>query len=382
MQVSGAAQGGPVWQRIADMPNTRSYIIGMTDGSGRVYAWLGDDTSTGQYNPSGDVYDPSTGMWNVGGLAYNADPMYGYAGTTGPDGLLYICGGASSIPNDPTVSAYNTASNTWITPSPPPINVGRRYGNAVTAGGRIFLFGGIAQVAGMDSPTTDVETWAPGELSWSTLPPMPSARSTPASGLGPDGRIYVLGGGASTALIYNPATNSWVGTTSPSAHNHDQGVFPTASDGRMWAVQGTAVEAYAPSVDTWMTVAPLTMPRSRLGVALGGDGRLYAYGGDTDGVTPLKYAEAYGPTITLSATSAKLGTTFTVWGSNFARSAPVGVFFDSPTGTPAGVGTSSSGGALPTTTVTVPSSVGTYKLIVVDAYSLWPALYQSFMVVN
>src|SRR5207245_2447935 len=117
-------------------------------------------------------FDPATGMWNVGGLAYNPVGMFGYAGTTGPDGKLYICGGASGIPNDPTVSDYDVGSNTWVTPDPPAIKVGRRYGNAVTAGGRIYLFAGIAQAGGMDASTTDVESWAPGESSWTTMTPM------------------------------------------------------------------------------------------------------------------------------------------------------------------------------------------------------------------
>jgi N-acetylneuraminic acid mutarotase len=69
-------------------------------------------------------------------------------------------------------------------------------------------------------------------------------------------------------------------------------------DGRIYALGGfdgsnplTIVEAYNPHTNSWTTVAPMTTPRNGLAAATGPDGRIYAIGGfDTD---YLSSVEAY-----------------------------------------------------------------------------------------
>jgi hypothetical protein len=97
---------------------------------------------------------------------------------------------------------------------------------------------------GSSDQTGDVR---PTNGSWTTASRMPTARGYLAAVLGPDGRIYAIGG-----------------------------LAPGAASLRV-------VEAYDPAHDTWTTVAPLGIARHGLAAAVGSDGHIYAIGGNYDG---------------------------------------------------------------------------------------------------
>src|SRR5262249_49899959 len=79
---------------------------------------------------------------------------------------------------------------------------------------------------------------------WITAAPMPTARDLLAGVLGPDAKVYAIGGSPDS------------GRTSLSI-----------------------VEQYDPTFNAWMARASLNTPRSSLGAAMGADGRIYAVGG-------------------------------------------------------------------------------------------------------
>src|SRR2546426_5073816 len=56
----------------------------------------------------------------------------------------------------------------------------------------------------------------------------------------------------------------------------------------------TAVEAYDPSADTWIAMAPLSTPRGALAAAVGRAGTIFAIGG-FDGTSALSSVEAFRP---------------------------------------------------------------------------------------
>src|SRR6266699_2790283 len=112
---------------------------------------------------------------------------------------------------------------------------------------------------------------------WQSLTPLPTARNGPAAVLGPDGRIYALGGvnssgNLTTVEAYDPRTKSWTAVASlPTArYNLAAALGP---DGRIYAIGGTTktngslptVEAYDPRTNTWTAVASL--PTARAGLA-------------------------------------------------------------------------------------------------------------------
>src|SRR2546427_476234 len=93
---------------------------------------------------------------------------------------------------------------------------------------------------------------------WSTVAPMPTARSDLAAARGTDGRIYAIGGHADSLPL-------------------------------------NTVEAYSPNTNTWSTVAPMSTPRAYLAAAAGSDGRIYVFGGFDNMGNILNTAEAYSP---------------------------------------------------------------------------------------
>jgi hypothetical protein len=103
-------------------------------------------------------------------------------------------------------------------------------------------------------PPADGSSDQPGDVRptnglWTTASRMPTARGYLAAVLGPDGRIYAIGG-----------------------------LAPGQAALRV-------VEAYDPAHDTWTTLAPLGIARYGLAAAVGSDGRIYAIGGNFEGAT-------------------------------------------------------------------------------------------------
>src|SRR5262249_10321952 len=153
---------------------------------------------------------------------------------------LYIVGGYGALGGgDPTVTAYNTLSNSWLSANPPSLLVGRHYHCATTAGGRIYVFGGnLAD----DSYTKDVESWAPGDSAWLTRTAMPENRRGCGAAVA-NGKIYVIGGGTGSdksMLVYDYNANGWLAKTAAAPNAHDlEGLVP-GSDGRLWAVGMTS----------------------------------------------------------------------------------------------------------------------------------------------
>lgn len=81
----------------------------------------------------------------------------------------------------------------------------------------IYIFGGYTDsVSGVESPS--VLRYSVSDNSWSAMAPMPSPVAGSAATLGPDGKIYVVGGtcgGVSTNVVqvYDPIANSWTIST-------------------------------------------------------------------------------------------------------------------------------------------------------------------------
>jgi N-acetylneuraminic acid mutarotase len=121
---------------------------------------------------------------------------------------------------------------------------------------------------------------------------MPTARAYLAAAMGPDGRIFAIGGfqegdgkRLNTVEAYDTKTNSWTTvasmTTARNAH-----AAATGPDGRIYAIGGSTVggtpntvEAYNPSTNKWTTVANMPTVRGQLTATTGRDGRIYAIGG-------------------------------------------------------------------------------------------------------
>jgi hypothetical protein len=126
----------------------------------------------------------------------------------------------------------------------------------------------------------------------------PAPRYYFANALGPDGRIYVMGGWVDNGdagidftnngvIAYDLALKCWTRTASMGLAQYDFGA--QRSQNRIYAVGGEVgpsdlsyAESFAPGASGWEAIAPMPTARSSLSVAAGLDGRLYAAGGWCD----------------------------------------------------------------------------------------------------
>jgi N-acetylneuraminic acid mutarotase len=154
-----------------------------------------------------------------------------------------------------------------------------------------------------------------GAGTWTTVAPLPTARSNLAAAVGPDGLIYAIGGIAGNAVyVYNPATNSWTTVASLPTGRADLAAA-VGPDGLIYAIGGidasnhhsSEVDAYNPATNSWTTVASLPVARTGLAAAVGPDGLIYAIGGqDTSGIS--SEVDAYNPATNSWTTVASLPT--------------------------------------------------------------------------
>lgn len=134
-------------------------------------------------------------------------------------------------------------AGSWTTA--PPMPTARIDLGAATSGGKIYALGGFTQNNGVTGVN---EVYDPGTSSWSTRASMPTPRSGFTALVGPDGTIYTVGG------------------------QYDSSGSPSV-DG-----PSVKVEAYAPSTNTWSSLPDLPDGRTYGGAAFL-NGRIYAYGG-------------------------------------------------------------------------------------------------------
>jgi hypothetical protein len=166
------------------------------------------------------------------------------------------------------------------------------------------------------NPLIHTKRYSPATNSWAPAGSMPTARDYLVAVTGTDGRIYVIGGlsgGVDVNVVerYDPSTGLWdcsQGDNSPACHTASLAPMPTARagmaatlgpDGRIYVVGGdngtgriASVEAYDPGRNQWSILPSMPTPRGNLGVTTSPEGQLYAIGGFT-GVTDTNAVERY-----------------------------------------------------------------------------------------
>jgi hypothetical protein len=181
--------------------------------------------------------------------------------------------------------------------------------------------------------------------------------------------------------VYASDTSQLAGTLAPLPAGHVGLAGVVGNDGRVYAIGGTAtagasnatatarVDAYDPTLDAWVQVAPLGTARTSFGATLGPDGRLYAIAGLSATHNALGTVEAYGPTATTTVGS---DGTVVLGGDNFAADAAVTV---SSGGQPIAAGRTASNGGLAGIAFPIPAGCAPpgCTVTVVDDASGYPA---------
>jgi Kelch motif len=334
--------GDLTWRSLAPMHMRRydfALVVGgdVNNGSELVYA-------IGGFGPghrplrSVEAYNPRTNHWTMkapmptgrGGLA--AQP-------SNYRQLITVAGGFGSRGRAlKTVEQYNVAKNSWAPQRPMPV---ARGGLALvdTAGGSrpgLFALGGrgangavlasasareavlpkdwsletplphrqASVVAARDSTGiiytfsgSTVDAFDPSTHMWSVRAPLPPNVGPFAAAPAPDGKIYVMGGGAEerTNEAYDPTTNSWT-VRAPIPVGRLDAAAVTGKDGKIYVLGGAkpdpddnsnslyprSLDVYDPKTNSWGVQAPMPTGREGLGAAVGPDGTIYAIGGGTD----------------------------------------------------------------------------------------------------
>ncbi|XP_071649281.1 kelch-like protein 5 [Temnothorax longispinosus] len=199
------------------------------------------------------------------------------------------------------LECFDFSTLTWSTL--PPLNVPREDLGVAVLGGLLYAVGGRQS----NSYLNAVERWDPGTGRWSLICPMSAQRSGVGVAVLND-KLYAVGGRGNisscldTVECYDPHTNKWTPCAPMSKRRGSVGLGVV--NGCLYALGGydfaysdtsrlDCVERYDPKTDTWTMVAPMSVPRSSVGVCELGD-RLMAVGG-SDGKIYLTLVEAYDP---------------------------------------------------------------------------------------
>ncbi|MFW6678782.1 kelch repeat-containing protein [Lacrimispora sp. AGF001] len=159
----------------------------------------------------------------------------------------------------------------------------------------VLFLGQVTVFADEVNPETDNV-----KMGWTTLAPMSKSRDCFQTEV-IDGKLYAIGGGggASTAEVYDPTTNSWT-TLAPMSDTRYR--FQTeVIDGKIYAIGGnngkgnlSSAEVYNPATNSWTTLANMSEARIDFQTKVI-DGKIYAIGGYND-IRALSTAEVYDPT--------------------------------------------------------------------------------------
>ncbi|MCL5432978.1 MAG: C39 family peptidase [Patescibacteria group bacterium] len=275
------------------MPTPRRDFGIATDADGNIYA-------VGGYGGYGyrwllnvvEMYDPKNDTWMIKSQAPVLRNSMGFTFNPTNNNFYFTGGYNEGVFND--VYEYNPTSDTWTAKTPMP---SKRFGLRLVVGsnGKLYAVGGKNDAGLVDA----VEEYDPITNLWTTKNTIPTPRSNLGLVAAPNGMIYAIGGDNDQAHYfniveeYNPITNTWITKNPMPTARSDMGVSLN-SEGNIVVAGGYAdngagisgytnvVEEYNPTTDTWTTKTPLPVATYALGLALAGDGNLYAIGGQTE----------------------------------------------------------------------------------------------------
>lgn len=189
--VYGYSTSGDTLPAYAPMSVARAYLGYAADRNGNAYAIGGLDES-GQPLASGERFTPDTGTagaWSP--IASLPSGRYNFPAVFDRTNQIYIFGGATHSDGSETdsVMRYSISKNSWTNLVALPVAVA---GSAAALGpdGKIYVIGGMS--GGV--PTNLVQVFDPAGNTWSLSTPLPQNLTACAIGVDALGRLLVIGG--------------------------------------------------------------------------------------------------------------------------------------------------------------------------------------------
>lgn len=281
--IVGTAAGAGTWKTLAPVPAaTEGMQVAVVDGQIiAAYGYSFGDTNLTR------IYDIETDSWSSGAAA--PGPVRSEGAAVDHGGFFYAVGGRPTIVD---LERYDPATNTWLSLANMP--TGRAGLGAAVVGNAIYAIGGrIGSTPCSGGELATVERYDIDTDTWSTVAPLPSARSDLAA-VAHGGKIYVFGGCAPLGFrndvdVYDPVTDTWstAPLNMPTARASMYGA--AAKGGTIYVIGGwngsgqlTTNEAYDVAADAWSTELAMPSPRAEMGVVFHG-GRIYTVGGGLTG---------------------------------------------------------------------------------------------------
>lgn len=187
------------------------------------------------------------------------------------NGSIFVVGGGASMYRGAaclrSVERLDTGSGVWVEA---PEMESTRCAVGVASSfehNRLFAFGGYSGALAYLDTAEALDMSAGADARWVQLPPMTCKRAGCNAACGPDGRVYVLGGGPdgqrqwNTMEILDPRTDTWQLSSAKLRWGRHYNASAFGPDGYLYA-SGTfrhsgqldVVERYDPRVDKWETL--------------------------------------------------------------------------------------------------------------------------------
>mmetsp|Transcript_36629 Transcript_36629/g.67142 ORF Transcript_36629/g.67142 Transcript_36629/m.67142 type:complete len:410 (+) Transcript_36629:131-1360(+) len=230
--------------------------------------------------------------------------------------MIYVCGGASIYRGVlGSVSRYDIEHDCWEVVAPMP--TARRLCAAAACGGLLYVLGGEQEgyeavplfyselVSRRYHQLDTAECFDPFKGTWTSLPPMPTARAGGAAAAA-GGMLYAFGGRINESIHaaverFDPGISRWERIVSmPSARS---GCAAVTLFGMIYVLGGKVpsghilpiVERFEPASGWWQTAPDMRTPRSAFAAATIG-GKIYAAGG-FNGLEGIDAMESFDPDI-------------------------------------------------------------------------------------
>ena len=158
------------------------------------------------------LYNPATNTWSAGAAMPGGRAGHQYNQVTLADNRVLMTGGINltSLLNAATAGAtnsasiYNPSTNTWLATTmaqPRFVHTATRLSN-----GSIAVCGGSQGTLTTPTAIADAELFNPVTNTWSSLPPLQSARTSHVAKLQPDGLLVLIGGTDGIVTLTNTAS--------------------------------------------------------------------------------------------------------------------------------------------------------------------------------
>lgn len=255
-----------------------------------------------------EIFHPAAGTWDR--VPRMQVPRRACAATSA-GGRLFVMGGvdvATPLEEGQPPELLDPVTGTW-TPLP---HMGPQFTHAAAAacGGFVYVFGGLCCGSVLDQ----AQRFDTASNVWEALDPMPTPRFECAAAA-MRRELYVLGGAnvcgdpLTAAESYSPATGRWQALPPLGAPRF--GCAAAAVRGVVYVIGGhgfwessAEAECFNPDAGgSWQPLPPMPIPRNRCAAAAA-DGRIYIFGGNSNG-SDLLPVHCFDPEVNeWSATSA------------------------------------------------------------------------------